>query len=125
MPNFKQICKIRTNYYSKAPELELRENESGKNLVGKIQWFDDKDKEGKQLYTWFNFFTSKPEFMEKILQNPSATFEVEGFLKNRNWKDKRTNEWKNRCEVLLSKVEVYNSQKSQAHFQERDEEIPF
>ena len=129
MSNFKQICKIRTDYNSKAPEMEIRENEKGKFLNGKIQWLDGTDINGKKAYTWFFFSTGKPELIQKMVDNSSATFEVEGFLKNKNWQDKKTNEWKNRCEVVLNKVEIYNGQKKQepvrSFYEAEENEIAF
>jgi hypothetical protein len=135
MSNFKTICKIRTDFNSKAPEMEIRENEKGRFLNGKIQWLDGKDMNGKQLYTWFYFVAGKPEIIELITKNPSAIFEVEGFLKNKNWQDKKTGEWKNRCEINLNKANIYSEKKPEIqHFQEKkenyqinwgDDEIPF
>lgn len=128
MANFQQICRIKTDFNSKAPEMEIRENAGGKFLNGKITWLDGKTKEGKPKYTWFYFSTSKPEITSLFQNNPMQTFHVEGFLKNENWKDDKDN-WKNRCEIVLTKAVIYEKEKSPVQsfheVESDDESIPF
>ena len=88
MTNFKQICKVKTNYNTKQPEIVIRENQHGRFLNGKIQWLDGKDKDGKQLFTWIHICASKPEIIELLMYSHDKLLEVEGFLKNNGWIDK-------------------------------------
>lgn len=127
MANFKQICRIKTDFNLKQPEIVIKHNERGPSVVGKLTWLDGKKLDGKPDYTWFNFRTSKEELMNVFLENQNATFEVEGWLKNRFWQDKAS-VWHNHTEILVSKVSVYDAEKKVVpsfHSEENDDTIPF
>lgn len=112
MANFTQICKIKTSFKEKKPEMIIKENNFGKFLNGKIQWADGKDNEGKTNYTWFYFFTKNEEIIELITSNPQELFLVKGFLKNRKWKDKQGN-WKGEPEIYITNAEIYQKEKQE------------
>lgn len=127
MPNFKQKCFIKTNYNTKQPELELRQNEKGTVLTGSLQWLDGKKPDGGNQYTWFSFRAYKDEIKELMQNNVSELFEIEGFLKNVN--KKKDGEWVSRQWIQITSAQVHKKeQQTVPHFQEmssNDEEIPF
>lgn len=131
MGNFKQICRIKTDFKTKEHEIDLTANEFGKYCIGKITWLDGKNKEGKPNYQWISFYTTKEEISKLMIENLNSTFEIEGFLKNKNWKDDKGN-WKNKVEIFLTKASPYQKDKPVEHWQEKkeesseeDSEIPF
>jgi hypothetical protein len=129
MPNFQQICRIKTKYGTDEPELDFRESQHGKFLAGKIQWLDGKDREGKPNYTWFNFYAASDEIRKTIIENISATFKMEGWLKNKWRKDEKTGDWKGLAEIFITKASVYEKEQNPVQsfheVEENNNEIPF
>lgn len=121
MSNFKEICNIRTKYNSKEPDIEVRQNQFGTFLSGKLTWLAGTNKEGKPKFEWIYFSCKKDQHKELIMENLDVTFEVEGSLINKNWKDEKGN-WKNLVEISIDEVTIYRSpQRPPLHFQEAAE----
>lgn len=116
MPNFNQVCQLKTDFTTKAPLLEVRENENGKFLCGKIQWLDGKDKTGKLRYQWLYFFTSKEDMIDFIQKNSRETLRIEGWLKIQREKDD-LGKWKVRPEIRVSKASLHVPEVKVQHWQ--------
>lgn len=131
MPNFVQTCYIATDFNSKAPILTEAKTQSGKDIFsGKINWPDGKNAEGRKLYQTVKFHTFKREIFDRFVNNPKAAFDIKGYLKIQNKKDKN-GEWQNRVEIqIVDAIEHIWEEKPIQHFQERaetgsDEEVSF
>lgn len=130
MANFQQICKINTNYTTKQPDLEIRLTKTGKEVLsGKLTWLDGKKDDGKSSYQWFYFFTYDKNIISFLQANVNELLRVEGFLKNKHWKNDK-GEWQNRSEIQLTKAErhiagVNNHSKAKANAYVEDDEIPY
>lgn len=104
MTNFHQACRIDNKFGNPI----IRESVNGKLLVGKIFWLDGKDKEGKNKFQNFEFSVASPEVMQVIQNNLTATFLVDGFVRNKSWTNDK-GEKKYGVEIRITKASVYTA----------------